>query len=99
PRPPHPLFPYTTLFRSSAYRLAGQQRSRPHSQQPHHAASGYLAPFSHGQRDVLNPVGDRNLAEVAERISSASIIQSEHVLASLRDRKSTRLNSSHGSIS
>src|SRR5207245_9469321 len=72
PRPPprSTLFPYTTLFRSPAFRI-GVEVGRPRWQ------LNYLAPARPGKSVEF-------LAELAIAVV---------------DRKSTRLNSSHGSIS
>src|SRR5256885_12127678 len=81
-RPPRStLFPYTTLFRSSAAALALERSSRQHGQaQQAHAAALELA---------LHAIALGGLAHAA----------GQRVLALRRDRKSTRLNSSHLVIS
>src|SRR5687768_18352374 len=85
-RPPRStLFPYTTLFRSTA--LAGIAESdvrRPPRRRP--AAADSLP---------TNPDAVfRSLIEREDAVGAEAL-----VLAALRDRKSTRLNSSHGYIS
>src|SRR2546422_6997574 len=81
-RPPRStLFPYTTLFRSAARRLA-------------RGISAQVVPW--GSADGL---------EVDAVINATPVGMAPHAdalpidLARLRDRKSTRLNSSHGYIS
>src|SRR2546429_7014127 len=80
-RPPRStLFPYTTLFRSAALDLEGDQRR----------ARAHLAPRDLGLR-MIGPSGidqARDLGMLGERDRDGC-----------RDRKSTRLNSSHGYIS
>src|SRR2546422_6298206 len=85
-RPPRsPLFPYTTLFRS---RIAGDA----------------LEPVQVHRRDEIPEMGD---AVVVEGVRGRNTTQTErpaegrtriHVIV-CEDRKSTRLNSSHGYIS
>src|SRR2546422_7523451 len=84
-RPPRStLFPYTTLFRSRA--TAHRERGR------RHAAVGGIV------REVDEPGRARRLTLplIGERRRGAG---GGHREARERDRKSTRLNSSHGYIS
>src|SRR5437588_8895196 len=84
PPPRSTLFPYTTLFRSLKGE-AGQERKA----QGGHGGAPVLA------RDVLDPAALRaGPAEHPQRRQPA-----DHVLEVVRDRKSTRLNSSHTVIS
>src|SRR5438067_4862425 len=81
--PRSPLFPYTTLFRSVAVRVLGVQRL---GDQVVGGADDRLAP---GQL-----VGD--LGEFPERADlPGQVVEADPAV----DRKSTRLNSSHVSIS
>src|SRR5687768_18056634 len=89
-RPPRStLFPYTTLFRSAGCGLADPRRS--------HVANfaadrpGDAARFAAGERrpEVAAARPDEASASLHGRISAAFVT----------DRKSTRLNSSHGYIS
>src|SRR5207249_6968919 len=90
PPPPSPLFPYTTLFRSCAARIP-----RPPAPAPgRRSALGRLEPVpgaAHAQkrRRVHPRQGPRAAPEREPRVSHADP----------GDRKSTRLNSSHVSIS
>src|SRR2546422_2570138 len=84
-RPPRStLFPYTTLFRSAAEaEIDADQRRERHEEQQ--ARPGQLeAPHGHAEGRMQAPVLDERLA------------RDEHGGV---DRKSTRLNSSHGYIS
>src|SRR2546422_8382747 len=83
-RPPRStLFPYTTLFRS--VRIAGRGGARP-KRLPHD-------PRDRSDRSLLHelhrPFDDRRVMPVVNGVDDAAS----------RDRKSTRLNSSHGYIS
>src|SRR5256885_7757323 len=84
-RPPRStLFPYTTLFRSDAVVDLQQEDGRQQPQQ----ADGQRQPASPAQlvRSPVEGLGDGRC-------------KSPHRLRSRRDRKSTRLNSSHLVIS
>src|SRR3989442_4556095 len=83
-RPPRStLFPYTTLFRSPAFRLIRRTLS---------AAVCQIAEVINRALEAI----DRKIVgvTVSERAGSIDQLASEH-----RDRKSTRLNSSHVRIS
>src|SRR3712207_8894071 len=88
-RPPRStLFPYTTLFRSQRLEALVAQLQL-------HRSGGQVVPSK--------PAGDR-LRDVEQRcVEPAAIrrVDVERVLVpdALRDRKSTRLNSSHANIS
>src|SRR3712207_8893071 len=83
-RPPRStLFPYTTLFRS---RLAAQDAGQILHQVPDAATPG--ATVALGAQDLDAAL--REPAQVRERVLD---------VYALRDRKSTRLNSSHANIS
>src|SRR5690606_41793461 len=90
PPPRSTLFPYTTLFRSQ--RIEQRQKDQPCSKREDPVAEQAV---SHQRR------GDR----VAERIQPrppdaiAHLIVDRDVTVADRDRKSTRLNSSHVKIS
>src|SRR3712207_7319882 len=84
-RPPRStLFPYTTLFRSLDLRLAGQPDARRGRVEAEDVRAVAV------QDDVL--VGVVVAAAVDDQREIARV-------AGLRDRKSTRLNSSHANIS
>src|SRR5439155_25442386 len=86
--PPRPtLFPYTTLFRSSAAgqlpgRVSAQKRSVPNPANQHEVRIEI----------VFNLISDAALGDnILERPTQAKVLA--------QDRKSTRLNSSHVAIS
>src|SRR3712207_9297689 len=96
-RPPRStLFPYTTLFRSvAAARLVErEERQRPRDRGPEGVADDPLVrvapvaqqPVADGARDGEEPVAGRQVPQAEQRQRA-------------RDRKSTRLNSSHANIS
>src|SRR5207245_10405436 len=78
------LFPYTTLFRSSGWELAWLTRSRAHL-------------VIEGGREILVGMDPDHLA--AQAGGDAHGLGVLLVPEQGQDRKSTRLNSSHGSIS
>src|SRR5205814_10457984 len=95
PPPPPPLFPYTTLFRSADARVThgpaniSAQRAAdacPHSE-PRGTVHQRAFPGAHrrAQRSALSGPHRHTLAEAND--------------CAFRDRKSTRLNSSHLGIS
>src|SRR2546422_8471799 len=84
-RPPRStLFPYTTLFRSVALYLAGNRDHRLY----------WPCLLRHGVEDPAPHASERLGASHAARI-----LQLPAPGAHAEDRKSTRLNSSHGYIS
>src|SRR5690348_4754176 len=94
-RPPRStLFPYTTLFRSASFRV------RPAAGGPGHG-------FLRGRILILKlhlllefPAGRRkNRALAQQRFLQREDVHVAHAAIAARDRKSTRLNSSHPSIS
>src|SRR5687768_17659796 len=91
PRPPRStLFPYTTLFRSA--------RTREASLQVELAQHEYLLPRLRGQWQHL----ERMEGAIGSRGPGETQIETDRRLIGQRisrDRKSTRLNSSHGYIS
>src|SRR5439155_23168687 len=86
-RPPcSTLFPYTTLFRSRADRAQADDAERLAPQLHSHEAPGLPAPFARAhERGTDVP---REGQDHGQRVKGAR-----------RDRKSTRLNSSHVAIS
>src|SRR3712207_7339624 len=95
-RPPRStLFPYTTLFRSGGQAVADAQLDgaevRVRADVPPHLA------------DALDRVrGDQRLHVLLEAVPARELVGQaggRHPLEDLRDRKSTRLNSSHANIS
>src|SRR5207245_9685768 len=87
-RPRSTLFPYTTLFRSLDH---GSQRGFFRIEQIPHPAVVFFSLRHEAGRVVLNHVSlfRQAIGELHER----------EMAVARRDRKSTRLNSSHGSIS
>src|SRR5947209_12014572 len=90
-RPPSPtLFPYTTLFRSLA-RFLDYPCALVHLADL--LAVG-LAPGGQRYHPVVEPHAD-----LAERVLLALVWAGDETVQRDRDRKSTRLNSSHANIS
>src|SRR3712207_7852194 len=94
-RPPRStLFPYTTLFRSGGH-PAGHRATRLDGhrleQLAHHRA-GIDVADGRGRLDD-QPVSERRLGEPLD------VVGDDVIPAGERDRKSTRLNSSHANIS
>src|SRR5688572_32066414 len=88
PRPPRStLFPYTTLFRSDGALAEQDQRPGGDESDRDERVSGQ-APIAAPAEDVADCVRDQYRAS-----------NQEHRVAPRRDRKSTRLNSSHSQIS
>src|SRR5207245_3937628 len=88
------LFPYTTLFRSrKRVELAGQLRDRGVPADLFEFAGAACAGSLQGMRHAIGMKGHLN-RRLAARAETALTDR----MAGL-DRKSTRLNSSHGSIS
>src|SRR5687768_18280199 len=95
PRPPRStLFPYTTLFRSAGSRSGG---SAPSFDDERMGISRRRAGLVAG-RDGLGRGRDAGLLHLP-RWRAVEPLLGRHLLARLGDRKSTRLNSSHGYIS
>src|SRR2546421_11582001 len=96
-RPPRStLFPYTTLFRSSLlrkveFRLIKQAFSRPEMKA---FSFGLLGPRAHDQTDRQEGQGAGQDAQNQDWPLHRILLHSPP-----RDRKSTRLNSSHDQIS
>src|SRR5207249_9955225 len=90
PHPHSPLFPYTTLFRSISIDKS-RRTTVPQRQQTS------TAPSTPQQQQVIMEA----LEKVITAINQADVSEQEKNEAKslLRDRKSTRLNSSHVSIS
>src|SRR5207245_3429820 len=91
PLPPAPLCPYTTLFRS-LLDSAGGAAQPIHSDKDHllvaaQLLGGQVGPDRHG---VVVPIDNVDSRLCAQGLGHAGL---------RLDRKSTRLNSSHGSIS
>src|SRR3712207_7313268 len=90
-RPPRStLFPYTTLFRSDQFYLCGWPTSSGLNVTLRHSAQAAVphdAPFVHSD-DPVSQVHDLAVVRHHQRCCTP-----------LRDRKSTRLNSSHANIS
>src|SRR5207245_11696296 len=98
PPPPSTLFPYTTLFRSDV-RLANALDAGPHFLARHEnpvAVEDLLDQVV----VLLDRLGHRQVAVLrrADALPVGQRVQPEKLHVGL-DRKSTRLNSSHGSIS
>src|SRR3712207_8940635 len=90
-RPPRStLFPYTTLFRSAAT-LLSQVNAMPYSQYDWHWRLHVAREFGHHAA----PETMRGTLALLDNDG----IEGELVLRGERDRKSTRLNSSHANIS
>src|SRR3546814_13231974 len=99
----YPLLPYTTLFRASVAGPAG--RTGPDADEDHPAGTGRLPaalpppggtrePRRHARPPLRRPAELRRGREwPAERL--ADVQRRRHVRPEPRDRKSTRLNSSH----
>src|SRR5687768_18261774 len=86
--PPRPtLFPYTTLFRSSAVR-------RVPAREPAERADGRV--LSAPVCGAIGALGTRAVSELDDGVTSGV---KRAVSPTTIDRKSTRLNSSHGYIS
>src|SRR5207253_9301774 len=87
PPPPSTLFPYTTLFRSQLTNILRDVRTDAERGRIYLPQSE-LARFKVTEREILN-------FEYSDRFRALA----ESVAARARDRKSTRLNSSHVAIS
>src|SRR2546422_3704004 len=93
-RPPRStLFPYTTLFRSHAVVPADRRRPDVGVRQQKLADRGIEGEAVHAL-----PCGvDQHRARAVQDVTRGDLFLSQ--LKAVRDRKSTRLNSSHGYIS
>src|SRR5207249_8720933 len=93
------LFPYTTLFRSRGADAA-QQQEPPVGHVPDHVADfvegagdeSSRGPVPQHDRDAAGPIADA-AGEESEQCVGHGLLEAR------KDRKSTRLNSSHVSIS
>src|SRR3712207_9111322 len=96
-RPPRStLFPYTTLFRSSDDLTTVLEQDGPFGAERQRGQAR-----RHGQRVELEAIHDDEVAPVDERHRDGlrrRRVQREEI-GDVRDRKSTRLNSSHANIS
>src|SRR5207245_8456324 len=99
PSPPHPFFPYTTLFRScpeTAFVSDNQARYLKYpgktSTRPNRGGVGTLE----GNTNPENG-GFQGTSKLLSPLEASQLLTDEY--SAKIDRKSTRLNSSHGSIS
>src|SRR5439155_21523373 len=83
------LFPYTTLFRSKAIGRDAEQRCEP-------ILLGDETMFHLGRQRAAEPLADEQHGVDQRRMNPA---QRVGIVGVIRDRKSTRLNSSHVAIS
>src|SRR4051794_41602627 len=90
PPPSSTLFPFTTLFRSSGAHALGVVADRDRRDRLRRPVV---------DDDDLVLAADRDPALVAHRATSAGSRSAARTRSSSSDRKSTRLNSSHPSIS
>src|SRR3712207_7230846 len=92
-RPPRStLFPYTTLFRSIREEFPGADGEPP-------TVAYYLVPFHRAEVSLAGGLKRLAAADV-DRMPAFAGVDWDAALAWLhRDRKSTRLNSSHANIS
>src|SRR5947209_12455811 len=94
PRPPRPtLFPYTTLFRSGAIRAHGHRDVT-------YVGGGRARAVEHlinitRPGDLVLTLGAGDVGQIGPDL----LLRLEAGLCGGRDRKSTRLNSSHANIS
>src|SRR2546422_7764416 len=88
-RPPRStLFPYTTLFRSPHRRSAGRAQ-----------AALARRPADHHARDQAGRYAELGYAVLACDMFGEGVAGDRERIMACQDRKSTRLNSSHGYIS
>src|SRR2546422_6828684 len=99
-RPPRStLFPYTTLFRSHIERKPGKVTVTVHTGRPG-VVIGKRGAEVDKLRDELAQLTGKEVGINVEEIKRPELDVDPHFLAGqLGDRKSTRLNSSHGYIS
>src|SRR5439155_14336063 len=90
--PPSPLFPYTTLFRSRGRAAADENRGHRGAARYGDPRRGRSVPGT--ARGELVPDGERDAAVRERHLVPAALLRPDR-----RDRKSTRLNSSHVAIS
>src|SRR5205085_12414439 len=95
--PPPTLFPYTTLFRSLGARRRRRARAVRSRREPPGPPRGLRAVLVHAAR--LGAAGAEEVEATVDRSAVALLPQRARCDESLRDRKSTRLNSSHSQIS
>src|SRR3546814_19431558 len=88
------LFPYTTLFRSAAVRLAGEQAVQVAAVDRRGApAAAHRRVVHHRQQD--DAAGDGRRVEAARHVEDGDGAFVLVAVVAAGDRKSTRLNSSH----
>src|SRR5207249_8270812 len=93
-----PLFPYTTLFRSSQVQQFACNGSVRRSFEDQWRGVHVLGHAIGDHADTGREVGDVEI-EIATEIGALGRNQGRESIAAREDRKSTRLNSSHVSIS
>src|SRR2546422_3206869 len=97
-RPPRStLFPYTTLFRSPRARLVGPGGPDDHAEARVDEPPAQKQEEEEQRQDDV--VERRRVSQVDEPGELATRLERHPVVAAVGDRKSTRLNSSHGYIS
>src|SRR5207249_7199135 len=99
PTPSCTLFPYTTLFRSALVQLQLRAHHDHRASRVVHALAEQV--LTEAPALALDHVGERlqgALVGAGHRLAAAAVVQ-QRVDRFLEDRKSTRLNSSHVSIS
>src|SRR2546430_3773391 len=94
-RPPRStLFPYTTLFRSGS-----EICHRPVFPQEGVRPTGFVPAPANDLTGCAHTPGFAVIASQRSQIGNSAVPPHRSVLIVLRDRKSTRLNSSHSQIS
>src|SRR5207245_4450920 len=98
PPPSPPLFPYTTLFRSKLYPFISPPTSSSHRLGLQHAT--YIR-RAHRRQLGIAGLASLECRQVRGLGENQQLVQRVYTQArdQIQDRKSTRLNSSHGSIS
>src|SRR5207249_6498629 len=98
PLPPPPLFPYTTLFRSQ-----GSLFAKPlETIRQFRTFLAFVSELGHEHGERLGIAGDPQrpgVHRIEADVADQAAIPSRSPCSWPRDRKSTRLNSSHVSIS